>query len=189
MTDPSVPTRVVGSGSSAHELIEPPNKLKDKVKPIRQIHGQPIEDPVARAERELKKLEPQFDEWITSDISRLKQAWEDYSAASEPADREAEEPIAPLFRAAHDLKGQAATYGKPYIATVAASLCMILEDPETLAVVPPALIEQHVNAIAAMHRESSEPSADDLASRLSEELTKIAQSFVAADRSERLKVS
>lgn len=189
MTDSPVPARMVGSGNSAHEVIEPPNKLKDKVKPIRQIHGQPVEDPVARAERELKKLEPQFDEWIASDIARLKQAWADFNAGAAPDGQEGEATLDPLFRAAHDLKGQAATYGKPYIATVAASLCMILEDAATLAIVPPALIEQHVNAIAAMHRESSDPSADDLASTLSEELTKIAQSFVAADKGKRLKAS
>lgn len=189
MTDTNVSSRQVGSGKSSHEVIEPPNKLKDKVKPLRQEHGKPIEDPVARAERELKKLEPQFEEWMTKDIARLQQAWTDLNEEAGPEGLMDPEVAAPLFRAAHDLKGQAGTFGSPYVATVAASLCMIFEDDETLASAPPVLIEQHINAIAAMHREGAESGADSLASKLCEELTNITQTIVAATKAQQLKAS
>lgn len=189
MTDSSAKSRMVGSGKSIHEVIEPPNTLKDKVKPLLAKHGQPVEDPVARAERELKKLEPQFEEWMAKDVARLQDAWAELKAdlgSDAIGDRE---KAAPLFRAAHDLKGQAATFGSPFIATVAASLCMIFEDDESLASAPPVLIEQHVHAIAAMHREGADAGPDSLASKLCEELTKITQSIVAAAKAQQLKVS
>lgn len=189
MTDLSASSRKVGSGTSSHEVIEPPNKLKDKVKPLRQEHGKPIEDPVARAERELKKLEPQFEEWMAKDIARLKKAWTDINQDAGVEGLTDPDVAAPLFRAAHDLKGQAATFGSPFVATVAASLCMIFEDDETLASAPPILIEQHVNAIAAMHREGAASGSDNLASKLCEELTSITQSIVAATKAQQLKAS
>lgn len=189
MANTDATSRNVGSGKSAHEVIDPPNKLKDKVKPIRQEHGKPIEDPVARAERELKKLEPQFEEWMAKDIARLQKAWVDLNEEAGVECLADPEIAAPLFRAAHDLKGQAATFGSPYVATVAASLCMIFEDDETLANSPPVLIEQHINAIAAMHREGDESGSDSLASKLCEELTKITQSIVAATKAQQLKAS
>ncbi len=180
---------MVGSGKSSHEIIEPPNNLKDKVKPLLPKNGQPVEDPVARAERELKKLEPQFEEWMAKDIARLQKAWTDLKEENGADSLGNREKSAPLFRAAHDLKGQAATFGFPYIATVAASLCMIFEDDETLASAPPVLIEQHIHAIAAMHREGTETGPDSLASKLCEELTKITQSIVAATKAQQLKAS
>lgn len=189
MTKTNATTRTVGSGKSSHEIIEPPNTLKDKVKPLLQKQGHPLEDPVARAERELKKLEPQFQEWMAKDIARLQQAWVDLNAEADADALQDRAKLAPLFRAAHDLKGQSATFGSPYIATVAASLCMIFEDDETLASTPPVLIEQHVQAIAAMHREEDVSGSDSLASTLCEELTKITQSIVSATKAQQLKVS
>lgn len=189
MTKTNAKTRTAGSGKSSHEIIEPPNTLKDKVKPLLQKQGEPIEDPVARAERELKKLEPQFQEWMAKDIARLQQAWAELNIESDMSALQDRTKLAPLFRAAHDLKGQSATFGSPYIANVAASLCMIFEDDDTLANTPPVLIEQHVQAIAAMHREEDVSGSDSLASKLCEELTKITQSIVSSTRSKQLKAS
>lgn len=156
---------------------------------MRQVHGKAIEDPVAKAERELKKLEPQFEEWMGKDIARLQQAWTELVDGAGVESLADPEISAPLFRAAHDLKGQAGTFGSPYVATVAASLCMIFEDDVTLANAPPVLVEQHINAIVAMHRERAVSGTDSLASTLCEELTNITQTIVSATKAQQLKAS
>lgn len=181
MTDQSTITTQAGSGKSAHEIITPPNKLKDKVKPLRQRPGQPADDPVARAERELKKLEPQFDIWMEKDIKRLKDAWDKFSAAVAGGAAVDSESVTDMFHAGHDLKGQAATFGQPYIASVAASMCLILEDKNALGTVPKILIEQHVNAIMAIYRESNKPHANAIAFKLSDELTVATKAFIVAN--------
>lgn len=180
MKEQPIKSKKVGSGKTAHEIITPPNKLKDKVKPIRQRPGQPVDDPVARAERELKKLEPQFGIWMEKDIKRLKDAWDEFSASTAGGAVVNSESVAGMFHAAHDLKGQASTFGQPYIASVASSMCMILEDEKVLGIVPQILIEQHVNAIVAIYRESSKPNASAIAFKLSDELTVATKGFVVA---------
>lgn len=182
MTDQPIRTTQAGSGKSAHEIITPPNKLKAKVKPLRQRPGQPADDPVAKAERELKKLEPQFDIWMEKDIKRLKDAWDQFSAASDGGAAVNAESVAGMFHAAHDLKGQAATFGQPYIASVAASMCLILEDESALGIVPKILIEQHVNAVMAIYRESEKPHANAMAFKLSDELSVATKALIVASR-------
>lgn len=180
MTDQNIKTKKVGSGVTAHEIITPPNNLKDKVKPIRQRPGKPADDPVARAERELKKLEPQFAIWMEKDIKRLKDAWDEFTVNTAAGAEVNSEAVAGMFHAAHDLKGQASTFGQPFIASVASSMCMILEDEKVLGIVPQVLIEQHVNAIVAIYRESGKPHASAIAFKLSDELSVATKSFVMA---------
>jgi len=55
-----------------------------------------------------------------------------------------------LFRAAHDIKGEAATFGFPLIEPVAASLCRLIEHSPDLARVPHTVIDQHVDGIIAI---------------------------------------
>lgn len=185
MTEQPISTKKAGSGKSAHEIIMPPNKLKDKVKPVRQRAGQPVDDPVARAERELKKLEPQFSLWLEKDIKRLKDAWDVFRAETDQGASIDSEVVADMFRAAHDLKGQAATFGQPYIAAVAGSMCFILEDDSVLESVPRILIEQHVNAIAAIYREHGKPHANAIAFKLSDELSVTTKAFIMANSAEK----
>ncbi|MEP0519609.1 MAG: Hpt domain-containing protein [Hyphomicrobiales bacterium] len=180
MTDQAISTTKVGAGKTAHEIITPPNKLKAKVKPLRQRPGQPAEDPVARAERELKKLEPQFEIWMEKDIKRLKSGWDTFSEAVEGGASVNSELVADMFHAAHDLKGQAATFGQPYIASVAASMCMILENESALSIVPKILIEQHVNAVIAIYREREKSHANAIAFKLSDELSVATKAFIVA---------
>ena len=58
-----------------------------------------------------------------------------------------------LFRAAHDIKGDAATFGFPSAGAAAESLCRIIEHAPDLDQVPSDLIAHHINAIQAIVRE------------------------------------
>ncbi|PCJ93306.1 MAG: hypothetical protein COA52_06630 [Hyphomicrobiales bacterium] len=174
-------TELIGKGVSQYQLITPPNNLKNKVRPLRARPGQPIIDPVAAAEREMQKLAPQFSLWMEDDINRLKKAWVEFETKHSSDEPVTADSIDTLFRISHDIKGQAGTYGLPYAATVASSLCLITENEGALSRVPFSLIEQHVNAISAIFREADKPHGKKLAFALTEELSKAVHSFLSKE--------
>src|SRR5947207_2063858 len=99
-----------------HEVITPENKLRKAVsnKPF----GPGEDDPVARAEKALAELSTEFGSWMESECERLDQA----RAAVRKGGLTKSSKEA-LFHAAHDIKGEAATFGFPLVAAAADSLC------------------------------------------------------------------
>ena len=77
------------------------------------------------------------------------------------APRLTEKTHAELFRAAHDIKGEAATFGYPAVVGAADSLCRLLEHTPGMSRIQLTLVEQHVDAVRAIAREHAR---DDLAS-------------------------
>ena len=57
-----------------------------------------------------------------------------------------------LLRAAHDMKGQAATFNFPLIARVAGSLAKLIDDLPAEKELPLALVDAHVNAIHVIYQ-------------------------------------
>ena len=55
-----------------------------------------------------------------------------------------------LFHAAHDIKGEAATFGYPAWPTAADSLCRLIEYTPDATSIPITLVEQHVDAVRAI---------------------------------------
>ena len=72
-----------------------------------------------------------------------------------------------LFLAAHDIKGQAATFGFPLVAPVADSLCRLIEHTPDMARLPFGLIDQHVDAIRAITTKNTRGDSDANAAKLS----------------------
>src|SRR5437660_6897003 len=96
-------------------LIRQPNKLRMVVSTV--APQDPNDDPVARAERALLQLSGEFSAWMHSECDRLDRARKEVTAKGfNKITREA------LFLAAHDIKGQAATFGFPEVAASADSL-------------------------------------------------------------------
>ena len=62
-----------------------------------------------------------------------------------------------LFHAAHDIKGEAATFGFPWVASLAESLSRLIEHTPDMKRIPLTLVDQHVDAIRAIIRESARP--------------------------------
>ena len=94
-----------------------------------------------------------------------------------------------LFRAAHDIKGDAATFGFPSAGAAAESLCRIIEHAPDLDKVPSELIAHHINAIQAIVRERTKLDTVSVASALSRQLRGVADEFlmyVNRDRPEHL---
>ena len=83
-----------------------------------------------------------------------------------------------LFRAAHDIKGEAATFGYPAAAGVAESLCRLLEHTPEIGQIPIALVDQHVDAVRAITREYARPDLADMARALTLRLRDVTDEFL-----------
>ena len=151
-----------------HEVITPPNRLKGAVG--RAVDG---DDPVARAEAALAQLSPEFSGWMNDECEDLDRARHEAREAGMAApQRDA------LFRAAHDIKGQAATLGFPLVAAVAESLCLLIDESHDPRRIPAALIDQHVDAVRAIIREHARPDLAGVAAALTQRLREVTDEFL-----------
>jgi len=159
-----------------HEVITPPHALRKAIAPAR--NGD--DDPVARAEAALDELAAEFAGWMNAECDRLE-------AARREARREGmnKKTHNDLFRAAHDIKGEAATFGYPAVAPVADSLCRLLEHTPDIERIPLALVEQHVDAARAIAREHARADRAEMASALTRRLRDVTDEFLRAENIER----
>jgi HPt (histidine-containing phosphotransfer) domain-containing protein len=164
-----------------HHVITPPNPLR---KVLRRVIGEDLDDPVARAEKALAGLSGEFKNWMAIETDRLAAA---HAAILRDGFTNANSEE--LFRAAHDIKGDAATFGFPSAAAAAESLCRIIEHAPDLDEVPSDLIAHHINAIEAIVRERTKLDTVSMASELSRQLRGVADVYLAhanRDRPEHL---
>jgi chemotaxis protein histidine kinase CheA len=164
-----------------HHVITQPNPLR---KVLRRVAEKDLDDPVARAEKALAGLSGEFKNWMIVETDRLSAAHTaTQKAGFTNATREE------LFRAAHDIKGDAATFGYPSAGAAAESLCRIIEHAPDLGQVPSDLIAHHINAIQAIVRERTKLDTASMASELSRQLRGIADVYLThanRDRPEHL---
>jgi len=88
-----------------------------------------------------------------------------------------------LFRAAHDIKGEAATFGFPEVAGTAESLCRLLEHTPKITSIPVTLVDQHVDATRAIIREHARPDVGDVAVALTRRLREVTDDFLKRENS------
>lgn len=167
------------AGETTAQRIVPPNPLKNAVREVRPGEGG---DPVARAEQALAALASEFPAWMQSECTRLDQALRAFHAARNPETRQA------LFIAAHDIKGEAGTFGFPHAAEVAASLCRLMDYTPELARIPTFLIDQHVQSIQAITRETAMAGAAGTATELVRRLREVTDDFLIAENHDRPEV-
>ena len=141
-----------------HEVITPPDKLRKAVNPLPAAPG---DDPLARAEQALSQLSSEFGNWMDSECDRLD------AARNRLRDKGlTEEHVAELFHAAHDIRGEAATFGFPLVAGAADSLCRLIEHTPDGTRIPLSMIEQHVDAVRAIVREYDRADVEAIAAKL-----------------------
>jgi HPt (histidine-containing phosphotransfer) domain-containing protein len=175
------PGKVEIKSFADHHVITQPNPLRNV---LLRVPESDLDDPVARAEKALAGLSGEFKNWMTIEADRL-------SAAHAAILRNGltTESREELFRAAHDIKGDAATFGFPSAAAAADSLCRIIEHAPDLGLVPPDLIAHHINAVQAIVRERTKLDTATMASALSKQLRGVTNEFllrVNRDRPEHL---
>ena len=161
-----------------HEVIMPPNTLRRALSSVRDAKS--ADDPVARAEAALAQLSGEFSGWMSAECERLDRARLAVRAHGfTAATREA------LFHAAHDIKGEAATFGFPLIEPVAASLCRLIEHSPDLARIPHFLIDQHVDGIIAIVHRNARGNSERKAQVLARRLTQVTEEFLVHENRHR----
>jgi len=152
------------------EIFTPPNTLKAKV----GGSGTALDmSAVKRAEEALQTLKTEFGDWIAADVQILVAALDAFM--QDPgAERQGD-----LYRASHDLRGQARTFEFPLVERVAASLCRLLDAPG--AAKATTLVDAHVGAIRVIVRDNIKDRSNAMASTLAKELeTRVSEFLTAA---------
>src|ERR1700756_3762199 len=175
------PAEIKVKAFGTHYVITQPNPLR---KVLRRVDERDLDDPVARAEAALAGLSGEFRDWMLVEADRLSAA---HAAILKNgfSEKAAEE----LFRAAHDIKGDAATFGYPSAAVAAESLCRIIEHAPELEKVPAELIKHHINAVQAIVHNHTRLDSTKVATELSRKLRGVADKYlmhVNRDRPEHL---
>ncbi len=80
---------------------------------------------IARAEKHLANLSSEYVFWVENDLQKLRQAFDDASAATDPNARN--EHVEALFVVAHDMRGQGTTFGYPFVSQICDILCRYLK--------------------------------------------------------------
>jgi chemotaxis protein histidine kinase CheA len=166
---------------ATHHVILQPNPFR---RALRRVADDDRDDPVGRAEKALAGLSGEFKNWMTIEADRLSAAWDAIRS-----DGFTDATRGELFRAAHDIKGDAATFGFPSAGAAANSLCRIIEHAPELAKVPVDLIMHHIDAVQAIVRQRTKLDTVAMASELSRSLRGIADEFLTKanrDRPEHL---
>jgi len=150
------------------EIFMPPNVLKAKMG-----NGALDLSAVQRAEQAIDDLKGELTGWVTEDVNRLVEAQQAYTKQSDA------ETLGDLYRAAHDLKGQATTFDFPLVSRVAASLCKLTDDTNFGLPLPLSLIAAHIDAIKVIVRDNLKDPSDQMATVLSAELERQVEGFLA----------
>ena len=117
---------------------------------------------------------------MDSECERLDKARRDIAAGGfTKANKEA------LFHAAHDIKGEAATFGFPLVAAAADSLCRLIEHTPDATRIPIKLVDQHVDAVRAIYREYARSDAKELAATLTKRLREVTDEFLMHENRDR----
>ena len=176
------PSDIEVKAFATHHVITQPNPLR---KVLRRIEDEnDTDDAVARAEQALAGLSGEFKGWMLSEADRLSAAF-----AAVRKDGFTHKASEELFRAAHDIKGDAATFGYAHAGMVAESLCRVIEHAPDLSKVPSELFEHHINAIQAIVHDHTKFDAGMVATELSRRLRRVADEYLAhanRDRPEHL---
>jgi HPt (histidine-containing phosphotransfer) domain-containing protein len=163
---------------SDYELITPPNKLRMAVSQVSETDAK--DDPVARAEEALAQLSSEFSTWMGAECDRLDAARK--AIKSKGFDKKTREA---LFHAAHDIKGEAATFGYPFVASSADSLCRLIEHTPDMKRIPITLVDQHVDAVRAIIREKARTDIEQIADALAHKLREVTDDFLAQENKDR----
>jgi chemotaxis protein histidine kinase CheA len=160
---------------SDYEMITPPDRLRMAV-----AQGKEGDDPVARAEEALAELSGEFSSWMDTECERLDTARQKVKPKGFTR-----KTLDALFHAAHDIKGQAATFGFPFVASCADSLCRLVEHTPDMTRIPTTLVDQHVDAIRAIIRAKARPDIEQVADALTKRLREVTDEFLMQENKDR----
>ena len=150
------------------EIFMPPNILKAKVGGSGGLDNAAIK----RAEDAVEELRDEFAVWILNDVKQLLEARDIYEKQADLS------TLSNLYRASHDLKGQASTFDFPLVARVASSLCKLTDDCKFSGELPLTLVDAHVDAIKVIVRDGIKDPSNQMATILATELERQVETFM-----------
>jgi chemotaxis protein histidine kinase CheA len=163
-----------------HQVITPDTRKFRRI--MREaLPGEP--DPVEAAERALARLAGDFPQWMKDECAHL-----DAARQNVKNNELSKESSQELFLAAHNIKGDAGTFGFPEVVRAADSLCRLIEYSPELKKIPLAIIDQHVDAIRAIVREHNRGDIAKIAGALVETLRSVTDEFLVAENQHRPEV-
>jgi chemotaxis protein histidine kinase CheA len=122
-------------------------------------------DPVAAAEAAVARLSSSFNLWVEEKVQHLADLFGEAKAAQFAPDH-----LNRVYQIAHDLKGEAATFGYPLAGRVAGSLCLLLDYVMVGEPMPEWLAVQHIQALRAMVHERVRDEGSATAQELADSL-------------------
>jgi chemotaxis protein histidine kinase CheA len=171
------PDAVVSEVFADHEVLHPPHRLAKALATAGASASLDL-GAIARAEKALAALAVEFSAWMQNEVKVLDAAREIVRECGLT-----EESRAALFRAVHDIKGEAATFGYPIAGLVAGSLCRLLDEIGPHDAVPLVMVDRHVDAIRAIVRQDVRGEGDVMALSLAVRLDELVTAAVAQARS------
>lgn len=158
-----------------HSVIVPPHNLKTAILHTSEP-GDIAMDPVDQAEEALATLKGEFSGWMQAECDLLESARNAlHQGGLEPT------TLSMLFRASHDIKGDAATLGYPLAGRLAGSLCRLLDHAPDRTRIPLMLVDRSVEAIRAVVREQIRDAGEPTASEIAEQLAILVEKFLAGE--------
>ena len=158
-----------------HSVIVPPHKLKTAIMHTPEP-GDVAMDPIERAEEALATLKGEFNGWMQAECDLLESARNSLHLGGPTPTT-----LSMLFRAAHDIKGDAATLGYPLAGRLAGSLCRLLDHSPDRRRIPVVLVDRYVEAIRAVVREKVRDMGQPMAAEIAEQLAILVEKFLAAE--------
>lgn len=156
-----------------HTILIPPPTLRDRAMSFDAEGGAEFDlSPLAAGERALAELAERFEAWMAQTVERLEEARRHLHD-----DEESAEAAEDFYRAAHDLRGQGATFGHPVAGEIADGLCDLLDVLPVLDMPARALIDAHVMAVRAVVRENVRDRRDETTDQLLGELRAAREAF------------
>lgn len=128
---------------------------------------------IAQAESAIEDLSAQFDTWLNSDLLKLVEAKQKVVEHG-LTDTTRQE----IYLASHELKGLGTTFGFPLVSKLAFSLCALLESIKDNEKIPISVLEQHVDAIAAIVNEDARNQGSVIARTLVDKLCAVTSDFI-----------
>jgi chemotaxis protein histidine kinase CheA len=160
-----------------YEVIQPPSDLRRYAVRVKGEKEMTLEDEaIAKAEAALAELSSDFVKWMGMECQRLDEARRvflvrpDYDPARQA-----------LFRVAHDIKGEADTFGYPLASPLADSLTKLLLSPLPADEPFRELVSRHVDALRALVREEVRAGDHPLAIELGRALSAQAAAMIGPE--------
>lgn len=158
-----------------HSVIVPPHKLKTAV-----VHtaepGDIAMDVVEQGEAALDRLKGEFGGWMQVECDSL-----DAARKSLHQRGRSKTGFDLLFRAGHDIKGNAATLGFPLAGRLAAGMSRLVYHAPDKTRIPLAVIDRYVEAIRAVVRENRRDANEPTGLEVAERLAAWGEKFLAGE--------